>query len=96
MSGFYISLPPFDLKWLQDQWPGYILPSLNTKDLVIHGLKSIQGARDAGCWWYTLISGCFGELKMVGSSSDHDIFTWLIHNETVFIGLATDDILVCL
>jgi hypothetical protein len=32
---------------------------------------------------------------MVRSSSDHGVFTWTTNNENVFIGLATDDILVC-
>lgn len=32
---------------------------------------------------------------MVRSSSDHGIFVWIIHNETVYLALATDDILVC-
>ncbi len=55
----YLSLPPFYLEWFQQQWPAYVLPSSNTKDLVIPCLKSIQGTRDAGRRWYTLPSGRF-------------------------------------
>jgi hypothetical protein len=58
-------------------------------------LKSIQGTKDAGRRWYQLLSGRFIELKMVRSSSDHGIFVWIIHNETLYLALATDDILVC-
>jgi hypothetical protein len=32
---------------------------------------------------------------MVRSSSDHGVFVWKINNETTYLGLATDDILVC-
>jgi hypothetical protein len=32
---------------------------------------------------------------MVCSSSDHGDFTWTIHRESIYLALATDDILVC-
>jgi hypothetical protein len=91
----YLSLPPYYLEWFQNQWPDYLLPSLNAKDLVIPCLKSIQGTKDAGRRWYSLLSGRFGELKMIRSSSDHGVFVWPTSSETAYLGLATDDIMVC-
>jgi hypothetical protein len=34
----YLSLPPFYLEWFHSQWPDYVLPSKNPKDLVIQCL----------------------------------------------------------
>jgi hypothetical protein len=52
----HLSLPPYYLEWFQSQWPDYLLPSLNAKDLVIPCLKSVQGTKDAGRRWYSLLS----------------------------------------
>ncbi len=42
----YISLPPLYFDWLKQQWPDFVLPTINPQELVLQCLKSIQGARD--------------------------------------------------
>lgn len=41
------------------------------------------------------LSGRYIELKVAHSSSDLGVFNWPDHDETVYLALATDDILVC-
>jgi len=89
----YISLPPLYMDWFRQQWPDYILPSLNVKDLVIQCLKSIQGTKDAGQRWHKLISGCLFALGMIRCSCDHGIFIWKLPTETCYTALETDDLL---
>jgi hypothetical protein len=90
----YLSLPPFYLNWFRSQWPDFKLPSQDSAQLAIQCLKSIQGTCDAGRRWYSLISGHFRELGMLRSSTDHGIFIWKWNDETCFLALETDDILM--
>ncbi len=76
------------------QWPDYKLPSQDSAKLALQCLKSISGTCDAGRCWYALISGHFRELGMNHSSIDHGIFLWKWNNETCFLALETDDILM--
>jgi hypothetical protein len=89
----YLSLPPLYLAWFVQQWPDYALPSMNSKELVIQCLKTIQGTRDAGQRWYKLISGCLIELRFIRCSCDHGIFILTTPQETCYIALETDDLL---
>jgi hypothetical protein len=90
----YINLPPFYLDWFTSQWPDYKLPTTDTKNLVLQCLRSLQGTRDAGRRWYSLLSGHFRELHMTRSHMDHGIFLWSWNNETCYIALETDDVLM--
>ncbi len=90
----YLTLPPFYLEWFHRQWPDYKLPSQDPSHLAIQCLKSIQGTCDAGRQWYHLLSGHFHELGMLRSCFDHGIFLWHWNNETCYIALETDDILM--
>jgi hypothetical protein len=89
-----LSLPPFYLEWFTSQWPDYKLPSLNIKDLVIQCLRAIQGTKDAGNRWYTLLHAWLQDLGLQRTTTDHGVFTWTHENEQCLLVLETDDILM--
>jgi hypothetical protein len=90
----YLSLPPKFLEWFLHKWPDYKLPTTDPTKFVIQCLKSIQGTKDAGLCWYRLLTGVFRELDIKRSAIDHGIFIWIWQQETCYIALETDDILV--
>jgi len=90
----YLSLPPFYLEWFTATWPDYKLPSTNIKELVIQCLRAIQGTRDAGNKWYTLLLKKLLSLGLTRCTIDHGVFLWTYNNIPSILVLETDDILM--
>ena len=73
--------------------------------LAIRCLCTMQGTKDAGHQWYTLLHGVFTSLNMKHSSTDHGVYSWHYTGDNTFhplkscsyhglICIATDDILI--
>ena len=56
----------------------------------------MQGTKPAGKFWYGLIKYIFITIKIIRSSSDHVVFTWVYNNYKSFLAVETDDILLAI
>ena len=54
----------------------------------------MQGTKPAGKFWYDLLKSIFITVKMIRSSSDHAVFSWVYNNYKLFLAVETDDILM--
>ena len=76
------------------KWPTHPLASRNQKYLCIQAINSIQGTKPAGKLWYDLLKSIFITVKMIISSSDHAMFSWVYNNNKPIIYVEIDDILM--
>ena len=76
----YLILPYLYLDWYKRKWPKHPLASINHKELCIQAIKSIQGTNPAGKIWYDSLKSIFVTVKMIRSSSDHAVFSWVYNN----------------
>jgi hypothetical protein len=90
----YITLTPFYLEWFHHNWPDYPLTSLLSKDLVIHCLCIIQGRKDAGNRFYTLLKAKLMDIGMHVATLDHGVFIWKWKTYYSLSVLETDDLLM--
>ena len=51
----YISLPHIYLEWFKRKWPKHPLASRKQKYIWIQEIKSIQGTKTSGKFWYDLL-----------------------------------------
>jgi len=93
-GGTYITLTPFYLEWFHHNWPDYPLTSLLSKDLVIHCLCIIQGRKDAGNRFYTLLKAKLMDIGMHVATLDHGVFIWKWKTYYSLSVLETDDLLM--
>ena len=71
----FLSLTYIQLEWSKRKSPKHPLASRYQKELCIKAIKSIQGKKPSGKFWYELLKSIFVTVKVIRSSSDHDLFS---------------------
>ena len=90
----YLSLPYIYLDWYKIKRPKHPLALINQMELCIQSIKLIQGTQPAGKFWYDLLKLIFITVKMIRSSYDHDLFSWVYKTHKSFLAVETYYILM--
>jgi hypothetical protein len=91
-------LPPFFVDYISLRWPDR--PDLTgliaqANAYAIQNLRSFQGQKDAGYYWYTLLMAYLvNNMGLTWHPTDHSVFLWQTPTAELFLALATDDFLV--
>ena len=89
----YLSLPYLYLERYKIKWPKHSLASGNHNKLCMQAINSIQGTKLAGKFWYDFLKPIFITVKIIKSSSDHAVFSWVYKIYKYFLAVETDEIL---
>ena len=91
---FYLSLPHLYLECFKIKSPTHPLAPINQKEICIQAIKYIQGTRSTGKLWYDLLKYLLITVKMIRSSSDHTVLSWIYRTYKSFLGVETYDIIM--
>ena len=89
----YPSLPHIYLDWCKRKWPKHPFASRNKKEPCIKSINSIQ-SKNFWKFCYELLKPIFITVKMIISSSDHAVFSWVYKNYKSFLAVETYEILI--
>ena len=86
----YLRLPYLYLDCYKREYPKHTLASRNQKELCTQKIKSIQGTKPAGEFWYELLKSIFITVKMIKRSSEHAVLSCVYNNYESFLDVETD------
>ena len=93
----YIHLPSMYMKWFKLRFPNHPLSMQKdtSEKMIMQTIMGMQGTKDAGAEWYKLLSLILTkDMNMVPATGNKGLFTFIDGDQTAFIALATDDILL--
>ena len=88
----YVTLPPLYITWFLKSHPNFKL-DINEK-YVLQSFMSMQGNKQASCYFYQLSTKKLATIKLYPLSVDNAIFAMTHNSHILVLAVQTDDLLV--